>query len=154
MSETMGGQKMVWIHTRNSWHKSQNAKALPICVHTVFPDAITSYNKWGRAFTTCNDERNFLFKKYNLMVNRKIFWVFKRYISTAVLLKMNRLYVPTMMLHFICLILNKKYMMTSSNENIFRSTGHLCGVFTRDRWIPLTKARDTKFWCFLWSAPE
>ena len=33
-------------------------------------------------------------------------------------------------------------MMTSSNENIFHVTGPLCGEFTGDRWIPLTKASD------------
>ena len=31
-------------------------------------------------------------------------------------------------------------MMTSSNRNIFRITGPLCGEFTGHRWIPLTKA--------------
>ena len=30
------------------------------------------------------------------------------------------------------------YMMTSSNGNIFRVTGHLCGEFTSVRWIPRT----------------
>ena len=45
-------------------------------------------------------------------------------------------------------------MMTSSNGNIFRVTGHLCGEFTGHRWIPRTKARDAELWCFLWSAPE
>ena len=34
--------------------------------------------------------------------------------------------------------------MTSSNENIFRVTGPLCGEFTGDRWIPLTKASDAE----------
>ena len=29
-------------------------------------------------------------------------------------------------------------MMTSSNGNIFRITGHLCGEFTNHRWIPCT----------------
>ena len=29
--------------------------------------------------------------------------------------------------------------MTSSNENIFRVTVHLCGEFTVDRWIPTQK---------------
>ena len=29
-------------------------------------------------------------------------------------------------------------------------TGHLCGDFTRYRWIPRTKASDAKLWCFLW----
>ena len=44
-------------------------------------------------------------------------------------------------------------MMTSSNGNIFRVTGYLCGEFTGPRWISGTKASDTEIWCFLWSAP-
>ena len=46
------------------------------------------------------------------------------------------------------------FMMTSSNGNIFRVTGHLCGEFTGPRWIPHTKASDAELWCLLWSAPE
>ena len=46
------------------------------------------------------------------------------------------------------------FMMTSSNGNIFRVTGHLCGEFTGPRWIPHTKASDAVLWCLLWSAPE
>ena len=45
-------------------------------------------------------------------------------------------------------------MMTSSNGNIFRFTGPLCGEFTGHRWIPLTKAGDATLWCFLSHAPE
>ena len=45
-------------------------------------------------------------------------------------------------------------MMTSSNGNIFRIAGSLCGEWTGNRWILLKKASDTKLWCFLWSAPE
>ena len=45
-------------------------------------------------------------------------------------------------------------MMTSSNGNVFRVTGHLCGEFTGFRWIPRTKASDAELWCFLWSAHE
>ena len=45
-------------------------------------------------------------------------------------------------------------MMTSSNGNIFRVTGHLCGEFTGPRWIPRTKASDPEVWCILWSATE
>ena len=41
------------------------------------------------------------------------------------------------------------FMMTSSNGNIFRDTGLLCGEFTGDRWIPCTKASDAELWCFL-----
>ena len=45
-------------------------------------------------------------------------------------------------------------MMTSSNGSIFRVTGPLCGEFTGDRWISLTKASDAELWCVLWSVPE
>ena len=46
---------------------------------------------------------------------------------------------------------NDDPMMTSSNGNIFRVTGHLCREFTGLRWIPRIKASDAEFWCFLWS---
>ena len=45
-------------------------------------------------------------------------------------------------------------MMTSSNGDIFRVTGHLCGEFTGPRWIARTKASDAELWCFVWSASE
>ena len=45
------------------------------------------------------------------------------------------------------------HMMTSSNGNIFRVDGPLCGEFTGHRWILLTKASDAELWCFLWYAP-
>ena len=38
-------------------------------------------------------------------------------------------------------------MMTSSNGNIFRVTGHSCGKFTGPRWISRTKASDAELWC-------
>ena len=34
--------------------------------------------------------------------------------------------------------------MTSSNGNIFRVTGHLCGEFPGPRWIPRTTANDAE----------
>ena len=39
-------------------------------------------------------------------------------------------------------------IMTSSNGNIFRVTGPLCGEFTGHLWIPLTTASDSELWCF------
>ena len=36
-------------------------------------------------------------------------------------------------------------MVTSSNGNIFRATGHLYGEFTGDRWIPHTKPVTRSF---------
>ena len=40
-------------------------------------------------------------------------------------------------------------MMTSSNGNIIRVTGPLCGEFIGHRGIPLTKANDAELWCLL-----
>ena len=40
------------------------------------------------------------------------------------------------------------HMMTSSNGNIFRVTGPLCGEFTGHRWIPLTKPVTRSFGVF------
>ena len=42
--------------------------------------------------------------------------------------------------------------MTSSNGNIFRVIGHLCGEFTGPRRIPRTEASDAEL--LLWSATE
>ena len=39
-------------------------------------------------------------------------------------------------------------IMTSSNGDIFRVIGPLCGEFTGQGWIPLTKASDAELWCF------
>ena len=44
--------------------------------------------------------------------------------------------------------------MTSTNGNIFRVTGSLCGEFIGRLYIPLTKASNAELWCFLWSAPK
>ena len=46
------------------------------------------------------------------------------------------------------------HMMKSSNGNLLRVTDPLSGEFTGHRLIPLTKASDAEFWCFLWSASE
>ena len=48
---------------------------------------------------------------------------------------------------------SEENMMTSSNGNIFRVNGPLCGEFTGHRWIARTKANDAELWCFLLSAP-
>ena len=39
-------------------------------------------------------------------------------------------------------------MMTSSNGNIFRISGLLCGEFIGHQWIPLTKTTDAELRCF------
>ena len=47
-------------------------------------------------------------------------------------------------------VLYSSNMMMSSNGNIFRVTGHLCGEFTGPRWIPHIKASDAELWCFFY----
>ena len=49
--------------------------------------------------------------------------------------------------------ISQKVMMTSSNGNIFRVTGPLCGEIAGHRWIHRTEASHAKLRCFLWSAP-
>ena len=39
-------------------------------------------------------------------------------------------------------------------ETLSALLDHLWGESTGRRWIPLTKASDAEFSCFLWSAPE
>ena len=70
-------------------------------------------------------------------------WAF-RDLDNNILEKLHMIYAK-------CTLLN---MMTSSNGNIFRVTGHLCGKFTGPRWISRTKASDAELWCFLWFTPE
>ena len=47
-----------------------------------------------------------------------------------------------------------QYIMTSSNENIFRVTDPLWEEPTGHRWIPFTKVSATELSCFLWPTPE
>ena len=82
-------------------------------------------------------------------------WVMKKLISwlglvTLVLITGIAIRYPIMLKS----LLLSCFMMTSSNGNIFRVTGPLCGEFTGRRWIPRTKAHDAELSCFLWSAPE
>ena len=46
------------------------------------------------------------------------------------------------------------FIITSTNGNIFRVTGFLCGEFTGHRWIPCTKDSDAELWHFFLSASE
>ena len=48
--------------------------------------------------------------------------------------------------------MTEEAMMTSSNGNIFRVTGPLCGEFIGHWWIPRIKVSGAKLWYFLWHA--
>ena len=100
------------------------------------------------------------------MLPKKIdFLIFKRnndyfkpqfctcYDSSAVVTCANMCWVIRMTTKAKTIFTNFKYKlmyrscMTSSSEDIFRVTGHLCGKFTDRRWISLTKASDVELWC-------
>ena len=70
------------------------------------------------------------------------------------IIKHSMLFQSTWRVLMVWQLTQKNFMMTSSNGNIFRVTGHLCGEFTGPRWIPHTKVSDAELWCFLWSASE
>ena len=58
----------------------------------------------------------------------------------------NHLWITVYVLPDANIITTVLIMMMSSNGNIFRVTGPLCGEFTGHRWIPLTKASDAEIW--------
>ena len=62
--------------------------------------------------------------------------------------------IPKLINAPVCIRYSSLVMMTSSNGNMFRVIGHLCGEFTGPRWIPRTNANDAELWYLLWSAPE
>ena len=64
-----------------------------------------------------------------------------------VAIKIRRWHHLLASLHVLILSLSRGiiYMMTSSNGNIFRVTGPLCGEVTSHGWIPCTKASGANF---------
>ena len=74
-----------------------------------------------------------------------LFWwtrydfISRRYPHTTGSIRQSALFVSRVkqkILLFWCNYQHHPSMMTSSNGNIFRVTGHLCGEFTGQRWIP------------------
>ena len=74
-------------------------------------------------------------------------------VQDGICLKCSQL-LPSMSSDLVAWYKSSPYMITSSNGNIFRVTGPLCGEFTGHRWIPRTRASDAELWRFLWSASE
>ena len=89
---------------------------------------------------------------YKLLSRKDIFLLNQSVVMQLV--KPNKEYLYSIQVTQVTVTLMAKAMVTSSNGNISRVTGPLCGEFTDHRWIPPTNARDSKPWCFVWSAPE
>ena len=64
-------------------------------------------------------------KKTIITSSQVSYWIAWLWITGALPLKTDRIFVRMSFA-----------MVTSSNENIFRVTGHLCGEFTGPRWVP------------------
>ena len=75
------------------------------------------------------------------------------YIWAIFLFKME-IYKESMLFDSICDKSWRKFIMTSSNENVFRLTGPLWGESTGHQWIPLAKASNAELWYLLRSAPK
>ena len=79
----------------------------------------------------------------------------KRYVCLQTIIHLCKKWFSVWISIYIITFLSVSFvMMTSSNKNISRVTGHLCGEFTGSRWIPRTKASDAELWCFLWTASQ
>ena len=84
------------------------------------------------------------------MVKLKLYYYINKTIINSTKQHQN---VCMIYLLYYTVVLLSSNIMTSSNGNIFRVTGPLCGEFTGHRWLPLTKASDSELWCLLWYAP-
>ena len=109
------------------------------CSFYCFP-----YNKHGMQPTSMiqsqkinwdKENKNMCFGQWNLLI-------------TNILMKCTIISVTHAHEINTCLsyLIIRAIMMTSSNGNIFRVTGRLCGEFTGHRRIPLTKASDAELW--------
>ena len=94
----------------------------------------------------------------NIIIS-SIFWLIRaiqtsNHKSVFILKYWKMLIRSSLMMVLVADLLRNFDIMTSSNGNICRVTGHLCGKFTGPGEVPHTKANDAELWCFLWYAPE
>ena len=125
--------RLNWVYT------SLELCTLKQCLMTVFVRALTNRNKIKfQCVTECVD----LIMRTPEIQSISISWLL-RYIYMYC-------YEYNLMIYFYwrAITFLSHIMMMSSNGNIVRDTGHLCGEFTGPRWIPRTKARDAELWYF------
>ena len=75
-------------------------------------------------------------------ITEKILYVESLQVYTMIIMIQCNVYTKEHDHQFIMYPIRCIYMMTSSNGNLFRVTGPLCGEITCHRWIPHTKASD------------
>ena len=142
--------------------------SLIFCIYVPGKPGIC-FRYYGAVYDECKHSDKFwladrtrLFVQYTISLSSlcKLIWrhwTYKmpvKYILSSVWVRLS-IFSPLSILQYVGLYvfsLPISIPMTSSNGNIVRVTGHLCGEFTGHRWIPRTKASDAELWCFLWSA--
>ena len=145
--------KYCWIYTTHInkiqfYYRHQMLRTLSWYVDNRPPEILTSRTmciKWNFA-SDLENPFQWMIRNISVAVSRHYVLLCKENMSMSKLLDIIVLIVGPYVYWF--------YMMMSSNGNIFRVTGPLCGEFTGHRCIPLTKASDAEVWCFLWYAPE
>ena len=122
----------------DSPHESQWRRAL------IFSLICAQTNSWANNRDAGNLRRHYAY--YDVIVMR--FWWHATSIQTQNYLAMFLLIMFHEMTRLYCWLItqcdSRIHMMTSSNGNIFRVTGHLRGEFTGDRWIPRKKRPVTR----------
>ena len=111
------------------------------------PEPMLAYHQWG--------PKTFTWKKFHERYpnHQSLKWTWKPFLNSprGQWVKSNDRFWC-----FLCCLKTFTHvyqcMMTSSNGNIFRVTGPLCGDFTGPQWNPRTKASSAELWCFRISA--
>ena len=132
--------------TRLQWVNKQLRRVYNVHMHTVIQQDVMRINGTDCRLWLATDRRNN--GVHTIEIDRT-------YIQLIMWIN-NHTHIKIMRCNYSSLAFREGRfgMMTSSNGNIFRFTGPLCGELTGHRWIPYTKAGDAELWCFLWSAPE
>ena len=119
---------------------------------TIANTLLLSYQIVLKFCTGCRNDIVVLCGKYqkHLRIERVLryedeFWIDIQYWMYCSLAAIATCKTPHMIYINIITWIHKGFVMkTSSNRNISRVTGHLCGDFTGLRWIPCTKASDAE----------
>ena len=146
----------LWRHLNDIYRLVQRVSTVPIFFHCTphrFPHGFYNLRKSENFSHVIVLSRIHLCYKamvYNSIAQHSCAYIYI-YMCVCVCVLIKRIIQYPSLSSFLTTL---GHMMTSSNGNIFRVTGHLCGALTGPRRIPHKKASDAELWCFLWSASE
>ena len=120
----------IWLHDWRSTKKIYGIRITKICSTSMA--WVNSINKIALSLGWLSLDMHY---------NEDHYYMDWRTVNTKVLTLKTRIWRQDMKMFSV-------FMMTSSNGNIVRVTGHLCGEFTGPRWSPRTKASDAELCVF------